>query len=569
MENPADEKPFVLRTAGNKDVEMRRGLEQLAQVIEIAYSLFTEPFFTKGFGDPFISIKKNDPEIYQRFNRTIIERTVAESHYYGNISFSGEFLTVSSPDIESYIEDLDIIWTVIDRYKLENKETLNSFGQYPEIFKVNSRAKLFALLQYFLDTNVNLISQIRTRQLKEKLEATPYQEKKHLLLRTKTDLKIQKHQIESIVAELIRVIDLELEMLNELGNPQAENIKTAPYNLNEKKPNTLPVNVETDLKYDLSIFSFPFRSFFDEDMELMDDLKEEFALLLPEPKLHWYFNQFISDDEWAEYCTTGKWEPGSHIKETNARKIQNDFAEMVLNQNVDHKYYGRNLKDTQIVQNLQKLSLHIKDFKEYAFTNVGIETFSDYAKAASKSIALLVDKFQNVRLRSILLQMLVDMSIQEDITIIGSIGGKSQQEIAEFSKRFNILKVYSKEVFVAELDKLYGILAKKNKTEYKTIFKNPQNAQALINVLRKVIPPVIGEKNQFILGPRKKGAIVCWLDIVSKKGETIEGIPPERKAQLLNEIFPGLSVTGRTLRNFNQSTSKQYFDDLHRLIAKI
>lgn len=118
MQNSGDEKPFVLRTSGNKDVEMNRGLEQLAEVIEIAYSLFTDSFFTNGFGDPFISLKKNEPEIYQRFNRTIIERTVAESKYYGNISFSGKFLTVSSPDIENYIEDLDIIWTVVWRFRL-------------------------------------------------------------------------------------------------------------------------------------------------------------------------------------------------------------------------------------------------------------------------------------------------------------------------------------------------------------------------------------------------------------------------------------------------------------------
>ena len=74
-----------------------------------------------------------------------------------------------------------------------------------------------------------LITDVRANLLKHQLNATSEQNKKQFLLRTKTDLLIQKHDTKVVVAELLRVIELELDLLVQLKSLPKKTIPKADY----------------------------------------------------------------------------------------------------------------------------------------------------------------------------------------------------------------------------------------------------------------------------------------------------------------------------------------------------
>lgn len=587
MNQLSENRPFIFKTIVQNGELRNRGLKEMADILQIAYDLFQTPFLNESLGDPFLEILKDDPREHERFNRTEIERTILDCRTYGRINFDGKFIVVSSQGIENSLAELEMIWVIANDLKAGENST-EKFEQVPHIAKLMSMGKLSAILKYFLATSHRLITDIRTKQLKVKLDATPEHNKKQFLLRHKTDLLIQKHETKGIISELLRIIDLELDLLLQLDAHPIKSVTKADY-LGEPRTDQprLPVDPNIDFEHELLFYQSHWKELFIENEGFFDNLRQEFLGLPLRPKLRWYFNESISDKEWDEDLSKSRPTTiynsnqiiaGSFVAPTSlelkASELINKFNTMVANQTVDPKYFGRFLEDTEIVQNLKKLDNQLKDFKDYAFSEANIDTFAEFSRNAVKSIVRVISQFKDPSFRLNLLSEITKIDIATDLAFFAVFEKKSEPERASLLKRFNILNIYAQEIINAAIEELtvskkVSLTGKLGKKGFNTIFKDRENAHRYVEVLRKVNPPVIGDKNQFILGVRKKGAVVCWFDILLSKGIVHHNIPPIQKANLLNEMFPGLSISERSTGSTSNSAERTYKMDFERLIGKI
>lgn len=386
----------------------------------------------------------------------------------------------------------------------------------------------------------------------------------------------------------VSLTEKELDPLIQLDPIPKETVsKTSSPGKSRTDQPSLPVDLDIDFEHEMLFYQSHWKKLFVENEEFLTDLKQEFAGLPAKPKLRWYFNESINDKEWNEdrskslpmtTRTSNRVIAASFVTqsalELKARKLINQFDAMVVEQTVDPKYFGRFLQDTEIIQNLKKLDSQLKNFKDYVFSEVSIDTFAEFGKSAAKSMIRLISQFKSPSLRLALLSDITGIDITTDIAVIAGFSGKSEQQTASLLKRFGILNIYAQEVINSAIEELTttkqeNLNTRLAKQDFTTVFKNPDKALHYIDVLKKVTPPIIGEQNQYILGDRKKGAIVCWFDILSLKGIAHSNIPPMQKARLLNEMFPGLSITGRSTGNISETAEREYRADLERLITKI
>jgi len=405
-----------------------------------------------------------------------------------------------------------------------------------------------------------------------------------MLLRFRTDLKIQKHETQAIADELLRVIDLELEFLEEI-EATIFNLKESQIPVEQAKSSTLPIDVETDFNYELSIKHFPWDEVIKKNVDFLQQLKSEFEILPLKPKLHWYFNEFISDEEWEKDRLSSKPLITSCSKEiiaanfvmpseieTRANEIIREFNEMLSNNSVDPKYFGRMLEETDLVRTLKKLRDQLTQLKGYVFTSADINTFSEYGKAAAQSILAIISKLNNYELSVFLLHELMEMDIATDLTVFAKFVNKSDEQRAEILHKFNTLSVFTHQVFneaIIAIDHANRFTSNKvNKSRFSSIFKNTENADRYIEILRQVSPPIIGNKNDYLLGGRKKSNIVLWFDLLSKKGVVFSNIPPSQKAELLNEMFHGLSISERSTSSVTLAAERAYGNQFEHLISK-
>ncbi|MHB1178271.1 MAG: hypothetical protein ACYCZO_08075 [Daejeonella sp.] len=466
MEEEKEDIPFVFKTIAGENESRYRGLPQLAEIMEIAYELFLNKFLNEKTGDPFQKYMK-DKSFYDTFNRALIETTIAENKFYGEVMFDGTSLTVSSQGIEECLRDLKIIWLITQEMKGGKADTENNFGQPPAIFKINAMGRLFGILQYFLSTSHNLISDIRIRQLEETLNETPDEKRKALLLRYKTDLLKKKYRIKTVKEALLKVIELEVDLIEQLNKIPAPPAGVETNSSSMEARTELPVTIDEDFLYELSIIQFPYKGMVEQNPAQFAELKHQFALLPLKPKLHWYFNEFISDEEWTEHCTGGHRQGKTGSRETvvapfvpdsdtevKAKHIINDFNEMIVNDSVDPKYYGRFLKDTELVKTLIRLDEQITEFKKYVFHDTNIDNYNGYAKAATTAILLTLSKLRQLPLKASLFEELLSLSIETDLSLAISLFGQHKNDHIEISRRFKILKVLADEHFINAMESL-------------------------------------------------------------------------------------------------------------------
>jgi len=99
---------------------------------------------------------------------------------------------------------------------------------------------------------------------------------------------------------------------------------------------------------------------------------------------------------------------------------------------------------------------------------------------------------------------------------------------------------------------------------FNDIFVDPNDEdkiEACLDILKKVDPPIITMNNEFNLGPRSKGAISAWVDVM-KKGIIKSSASDEDVAWWLNSNIKGLNLyeDGRTLRNVETRAYDKYKD---------
>lgn len=464
MKEEKDTLPFVLKTIAGEDESRLRGLDQLADIIEIAYALFQDKILIDEFGDPFVRIMEQK-SVYENFNRALIETIIAENRFYAKVDFNGTFITVDSRSIENSLKDLEVIWLVVQGIRIENGSGETEAIIVPAEAKKRMLAKLSAILQYFLSTSSDLIAKLRIRQLEEKLVELSDGQKKAFLLRYKTDLQKKDHGIKKVHEALIKVIDLELDLIKELSEGVAPQV---PVSTKEVEGSfVLPVGIDKDFLYELSIFYFPFKAVVENDPILLAALKQQFSQLESKPKLHWYFNQFITDKEWEDNCTrvnelsrtnskeivAARFIPTSDT-ERRANEIIREFNGMIIKDSVDPKYFGRLLKDTAMVKTLGLVEEKISELKQYVFHDANVDNYKTYAKASAKAILSDLSKLEEPSLKQSILEELLGLSIETDIGLAIHFFGEHKNDHAEMSRRFKILKLLADEYFAEALEGL-------------------------------------------------------------------------------------------------------------------
>jgi len=103
--------PEIL-TNYNFENERPRNLRQMGVVLKVTYEMLEHPLLKSYQGhdpiDPFLD--KLDSEYCKRFNRTIIERTIAQASYFSQIDLENGVLMMKSKGIELSI---DIVYTFL------------------------------------------------------------------------------------------------------------------------------------------------------------------------------------------------------------------------------------------------------------------------------------------------------------------------------------------------------------------------------------------------------------------------------------------------------------------------
>lgn len=555
----------IFETLRKDNVIPLRGLTQMAEIMQTAYDLFLDDFFVSEIGEPFSKIA--DKPLYKTFNRATIEETLNQTRLYGEVKFDGTYLTVSSQGIEECLEGIEVIWLATQGMKSNEAEGTANFGNEIRLFKYNAMGRLATILIYLLQTCQNLIATTRVRQLNERILITSEPGRKPYLLRYKTDLLKNKHGIKSVHTELIRVIDLELDLLKQLESPSSHKV------ISDKEPaegetTLLPVSIETDLNYEMSIFSFPFKKALKNDLLSFERLKYEFSLLPPEPKRHWYFNDFINAKQWEAHCTS-KFTPSEHSElyintEQLANQLIREFSRMVLDKTVDPKYYGRHLKDTKIVATLHKIDLKLNDLIEYVKLNNKVEGYETYARVAGKSILDDVYQLPGQSLQLLILNEIVSQSLENDFALQMKLIGlqKREPENTQILSRYKILKLYINDNFSAARESIIkSELILQNKTVKKTtaingsglpskisLFRDDTKTTQYLSLLQTSKPPIIDRTGHYILGSRKKGAVTAWFDALLNAGKINSELSWDLKTALVNELIPGLNVTKETLQ---------------------
>jgi hypothetical protein len=206
------------------------------------------------------------------------------------------------------------------------------------------------------------------------------------------------------------------------------------------------VDLQTDFKHELSRHQFPFLSLIKKQDSFLQALLLEFAKLPLKPKLHWYFIEFISDEEWAHKSS----EPGMEAK---ANKIISEFNEAIRQNNVSEKHLGRFILETATVKSLILLHKKLIIFKKYVFTDANRDNYKEYARAAAKSMILICSKIGIPELSRSLLQEIADMDVEADITMEIFLLHIDQARQEEIRNSFDILKTMADELINDEIRK--------------------------------------------------------------------------------------------------------------------
>lgn len=195
-----------------------RSLTMMGEALSLAYDLIEHPALLDRDDrkDLFLEAMQR-PEFYKRFNRTVIERTIAESAHYGKVKFGDTFLILASKGIEIVLQELLFVIEIGNK-AYENKTNDHqdpSFQISYRYFQLTSEGKITAAILGLIDACQTLILEIRKKQFEIKLTSiSSSKEKRLFLLRKMADIQQQKATLsESVFKGLEEFIQIELVFL--------------------------------------------------------------------------------------------------------------------------------------------------------------------------------------------------------------------------------------------------------------------------------------------------------------------------------------------------------------------
>jgi len=221
--------PDILKTATPEGHEpQKRTLAQLAELLKIAYELLWHPVLNKWKGFDKTDIfadAMGSTEKYALFNRTIIERTIAQAHQISQVELNIGILVFTSEGYERAIDHLDIILTALNgMYIATDKEF-----EYGEIlmFRLTTLGQLSAQIQYFLRSCEDGILSMSVKHIEENLAKQKCDgDKYQFLLKQQAFYSKQQGNYRPYVYDgIMKCIDIDLNLYKELvarGSVSAE-----------------------------------------------------------------------------------------------------------------------------------------------------------------------------------------------------------------------------------------------------------------------------------------------------------------------------------------------------------
>lgn len=223
--------------------------------------------------------------------------------------------------------------------------------------------------------------------------------------------------------------------------------------------------VSEDFERELSSHQFPFHDIVTGKTKYLDLLYNEFSLLVPRPKFQFYFNEFISDDDWAKDRLENRGYPHTSSSsrtvvanfvamselEIKAERLHTTFQEKIVKNTVEEKYRGRFIVDMTTYKILKKIESNLDDFKRYVLTDDNINNYGAYARAAAKKIILQINKLNIELLKLDLLEFIIEISPDDDFKLLLLFSPYKSHKHDQLISNFNYLKTHADELFLKQL----------------------------------------------------------------------------------------------------------------------
>jgi hypothetical protein len=225
--------------------------------------------------------------------------------------------------------------------------------------------------------------------------------------------------------------------------------------------------IKKDFDRELWTSPFPFNTIVSSRSIYLEYLFEEFSKLPTKPKFHFYFNEFISDEEWEKdrsesrshlYTSRSNEVVAANFVQTSdlerrAEQLLSEFLKLSASNLVEEKYKGRYVKDMNTYQILERIDKELDHFKKYAIQDRNINNYSTYARAAANKIVSQINKLPIVELKIDLLENILDIGLENDFKVLLWINFNTKGD-ENLSSNFTYLKTHADEVFFESLESI-------------------------------------------------------------------------------------------------------------------
>lgn len=230
--------------------------------------------------------------------------------------------------------------------------------------------------------------------------------------------------------------------------------------------------IKDDYTNELSSVEFGFKKLIVDNTKFEENLFKEFSKLIPKPKPQCYISAHISDAERKSEYEHAKRAPeedmlryGSQPRiatlhhqskyEEKVDKLIRKFYDDLSTNSVEEKYWGRSIKETETVCQLDAIAEQVVGLKKYPLSNATEDSYHQFAKSSCDNIVTAANKLTIPGLKEAVLQEIIRDKL--NIYVLSSCSKKSDTDAIDKKQlameRNARLKTYVDSVLNNELQK--------------------------------------------------------------------------------------------------------------------
>lgn len=216
------------------------------------------------------------------------------------------------------------------------------------------------------------------------------------------------------------------------------------------------------------------------------------------------------------------------------------FPEFGIQRHVDRSFFDTQLSALELIQE----GINIK------------KKIQDFYNSLPQEYKILIDK-------DIVPEGIHFEDINAAFEAINNLPPLKERATGSMSKIESILSIAETEAF--KNLKLKNYDESESYSVLKDIFKNEDNYQLSVDILKRTSPPLLN-KNEVWIGDRK-GAICLWVDLL-KREDYIKFLSDDIYAKLISEKFR-FSIDSSNFRKTHKQAEEKYFWQLKDFISKL